>query len=71
VDIVTKCCWCRDRLSVGRLEDFALGRVVSEQFLDEVDVSEQHTAAAVARESQVVKRLSVHNIRQNSCSNPL
>ena len=54
----------RDHLSVGGLEDLTLGRVVSEELLDQVDVGEQHTAAAVAGESQFVKRLSVHDLRQ-------
>jgi hypothetical protein len=55
---------CRDRLSVGRLEDLTLGRVVPEQLLDQVDVGEQHAAAAVAGESQFVERLTVHCLRQ-------
>ena len=54
----------RDRLSVGSLEDLTLGRVVPEQLLDQVDVSEQHAAAAVAGESQFVERLTVHGYHQ-------
>ena len=54
--------FCRDRLSVGGLEDLTLGRVVPEQLLDQVDVSEQHAAAAVAGESQFVERLTVHDL---------
>ena len=54
----------RDRLSVGGLEDLTLGRVVSEELLDQVNVSEQHAAAAVAGESQLVERLTVHDHRQ-------
>ena len=54
---------CRDRLSVGRLEDLTLGRVVPEQLLDQVDVGEQHAAAAVAGESQFVERLTVDDHR--------
>lgn len=54
----------RDCSSVGGLEDLALGRVVSEELLDQVDVSEQHAAAAVAGKSQFVKRLSVQDLRQ-------
>ena len=42
---------CRARLSVGGLEDLTLGRVVPEQLLDQVDVGEQHAAAAVAGEA--------------------
>lgn len=57
-------CSCRDRLSVGGLEDLTLSRVVPEQLLDQVDVSEQHTAAAVAGESQFVERLTIHDRRQ-------
>jgi len=53
----------RDRLSIGGLEDLTLGRVVSEQLLNQVDVSEQHAAAAVAGESQFVERLTVHYLR--------
>ena len=48
----------RGNLSVGGLEDLTLGRVVPEQLLDQVDVSEKHTAAAVAGESQFVERLT-------------
>jgi hypothetical protein len=47
------------RLSVGRLQNLALSRVVPEQLLDQVDVSEQHAAAAVAGESQLVERGSI------------
>jgi hypothetical protein len=47
------------RLSVGGLEDLALGRVVPEQLLDQVDVGKQHAAAAVASESKIIERLSV------------
>lgn len=58
---------CSRMLHLGRLsvllEDLALSRVVPEQLLNEVDVSEQHTAAAVAGESQFVERLSVHDLR--------
>ena len=54
--------FCRDRLSIGGLEDLTLGRVVPEQLLDQVDVSEQHAAAAVAGESQFVERLTVHDL---------
>ena len=53
----------RDRLSVGGLENLTLGRVVSEQLLDQVDVSEKHAAAAVAGESQFVERLTVDDHR--------
>ena len=53
--------FCRDRLSIGGLEDLTLGRVVPEQLLDQVDVSEQHAAAAVAGESQFVERLTIEN----------
>ena len=53
----------RDRLSVGGLEDLTLGRVVPEQLLDQVDVSEKHTAATVAGESQFVERLTVDDLR--------
>jgi len=56
----------RDLLSVGGLEDLTLGRVVPEQLLDQVDVGEQHAAAAVAGESQFVERLTVHCLRQRS-----
>jgi hypothetical protein len=47
------------RLSVGSLEDLALGRVVPEQLLNQVDVGEQHAAAAVAVESQFGERRSI------------
>ena len=57
--------FCRDRLSIGGLEDLTLGRVVPEQLLDQVDVSEQHAAAAVAGESQFVERLTVGCLRQH------
>jgi len=53
----------RGRLSVGGLEDLALGRVVPEQLLNQVDVGEQHTAAAVAGKSQFVERLTVRDLR--------
>lgn len=53
----------RDCLSVGGLEDLTLGRVVPEQLLDQVDVSEEHTAAAVAGESQFVERLTIDDHR--------
>ena len=55
--------FCRDRLSVGGLEDLTLGRVVPEQLLDQVDVGEQHAAAAVTGESQLVKRLTIDDHR--------
>ena len=55
----------RDRLSVGGLEDLTLGRVVPEQLLDQVDVSEKHTAAAVAGESQFVERLTIEDYSQS------
>jgi hypothetical protein len=57
-------CSCCGRLSVGSLVDLALGRVVPEQLLDQVDVSEQHAAAAVAGQSKVVQRLSVGTLCQ-------
>lgn len=49
---------CRARLSVGGLEDLTLGGVVSEELLNQVDVGEKHTAAAVAGKSQFVERLT-------------
>lgn len=56
---------CRDRLSVGGLKDLTLGRVVSEELLNQVDVGEKHTAAAVAGKSQFVERLTVDDHRQS------
>lgn len=55
----------RGNLSVGGLEDLTLGRVVPEQLLDQVDVSEKHTAAAVAGESQFVERLTIEDYSQS------
>lgn len=51
----------RDRLSVGRLEDLTLSRIVSQQLLDQVDVGEQHAAAAVTGKAKIVKRFSVRS----------
>ena len=56
---------CRARLSVGGLEDLTLGGVVSEELLNQVDVGEKHTAAAVAGKSQFVERLTVDDHRQS------
>ena len=46
-------------LSVGRLQNLALSRVVPEQLLNQIDVGEQHATAAVAVESQLGQRSSV------------
>jgi hypothetical protein len=48
-----------NRANFTSVVDGALGGRVVEQLLDQVDVGEQHPAAAVARETEVVQRLAL------------
>jgi hypothetical protein len=41
-----------------------LSRVIPKQLLDQIDMREQHAAAAVAGESQCVERKSIHHQQQ-------
>ena len=55
-------------LSVGRLQNLALSRVVPEQLLNQIDVGHDHPAATVSLEAKLVHCVSVEreSIRGNT-----